>query len=134
MTHKKKIEWMALWAAKNDVKLDLKGEVGFGRECVGISRHEIYPDYNWYDKKTWNRIDKNGEVWTPENAYHKHPCVAVLGRGKVAEEQLYDWLKWFDDNGFIIESGDVPRKDWQIDDPVLVMVMGQDRYARMVKK
>lgn len=81
---------MAVWSAKNNLKLELQGECGFGRECVGVSAYGTFPDYKWYDKETLERADKNGNVWVPENAYHKHPCVAVLGRGEIAESQLYE--------------------------------------------
>lgn len=128
ITHEEKITWMALWCAKNKAALNLEGECGFARECVGILAANIYPDYEWHDEE-YNRIDKNGDVWIPENAYHKHPCVAVLGRGEAAESQLYDWLKWFEDNGFSIETGFVPG----VRDPLLIM-LDKHVYARMVKK
>lgn len=102
MTHEEKIQWMALWASKNGVTLDLNGEVGFGRECVGITKDGSFPDYQWHDEETYEPL--NGEVWVPQDAYHKHDCVAVLGRGQAAEEQLYDWLKWFDDNGYSVKT------------------------------
>ena len=129
MTHQDKIDWMIQWAHKHKCVLDLEGEVGFGRECVGILRGSNYIDYTWYDSE-WNRQDPNGEVWCPTDAYHKHDCVAVLGRGQVAEEQLYDWLKWFDDNGFVVES--VPR-DLKGMDPIQVMFSGT-MHNRMIKR
>lgn len=128
MTHKKKIEWMALWAAKNKLQLVIEGECGFGRECVGVATEGHYPDYEWYNEED-NRVDKNGDVWKPEDAYHKHPCVAVLGRGKEAEEQLYLWLKWFDDNNFKLETGNLPIKD----NMALALLFNKHRYARMVR-
>lgn len=130
MEHQEKIEWMEQWAQKNGVELTLEGEVGFGRPCVGISILDAYPDYHWYDDQ-WNRIDDNGNVWCPTDAYHKHMCVAVLGRGEDAETQLYEWLKWFDDNNFTVEVGDVVR-----DKPFheIELLLGQDKYRRMVKK
>lgn len=128
MTHEEKIAWMAMWCAKNGVALTLQGECGFGRDCVGISAGDKYPDYEWTDDE-YDRIDSNGDVWTPEDAYHKHPCVAVLGRGEPAESQLYDWLKWFDDNHFTIEQGFVPG----VVDPILLM-LGKHKYARMVRQ
>lgn len=130
MTHDDKIAWMAVWAAKNNVQLNLKGEVGFGRECVGITTESNYPAYEWDDPETCERLDNNGEVWIPKDAYHKSPCVAVLGRGEEAESQLYDWLKWFDDNGFKVETGD------QEMDPklgIIGLMMGKNRYVRIVK-
>lgn len=129
LTHEQKVQWMAVWAAKHGLKLELQGECGFGRECVGVSSGRNYPSYEWYDEE-YNRADGNGDVWRPEDAYHKHPCVAVLGRGERAEAQLYDWLKWFDDNGFCVECGGQPV------DPklgIIAALLGQDEYCRMVR-
>lgn len=129
MDHQEKVQWMALWAANNGLQLDLKGECGFGRECVGVSVEGHYPDYEWFDDD-WEREDRNGDVWTPPDAYHKHPCVVVLGRGEDAESQLYDWLRWFDKNGFGLETGDA-KMDPRLG--LLGVALGQHRYARMVK-
>lgn len=128
MTREEKLNWMACWTANHACTLALEGECGFGRECVGILVGESYPDYEWHDDNTYERLDNNGDVWIPPDAYHKHPCVAVLGRGEEAESQLYEWLKWFDDNGFKIESGFVPN----VRDPILMM-LGKHKYQRMVK-
>ena len=130
MTHEEKIKWMAVWCAENGLRLTLEGECGFGRECVGVLSGDNYPDYEWYDDTTYDRLDQNGEVWTPPDAYHKHPCVAVLGRGEDAESQLYTWLKWFDDSNFTLETG------YQQPDPrlgVLAFALGKHKYARMVR-
>ena len=130
MTHDEKILWMTKWARDNDMTLEFSGECGFGRECVGITTEGHYPDYEWYEDKTYERLDKNGEIWTPQDAYHKHPCVAVLGRGETAEAQLYDWLKWFSDNGFTVQKG-----DQQVDPRlgIIGLMLGKHRYARMAK-
>lgn len=128
MTRDEKIQWMAVWCAKNSVALELNGEVGFGRECVGIVKKGCYPDYEWYNNSTWNREDKNEDVWTPPNAYHKHPCVAVLGRGEDAEDQLYRWLKWFDENNFKVTSEVNYDGLSQID-----LLFGKQNIVRMVK-
>lgn len=122
-----KIAWMAVWCAKNDLKLELDGSCGIGRDCVGIIHGASYPDYEWHDDN-YNRADHNGEVWTPANAYHKHPCVAVLGLGEQAEAQLYEWLQWFDANGFKLETGSTGKVD------SISILMGQHRYVRMVKQ
>lgn len=134
-SHEEKVAWMALWAAKNKLQLMLEGEVGFGRQCVGVVTEGHYPDYEWYDNATYERIDPNGDVWTPPDAYHKHPCVAVLGRGEAAEAQLYDWLKWFDDNNFKLTTGDNPvdPKDHQ-QTQLIKALLGQHRFARMEKQ
>ena len=131
MDHQAKIDWMIQWAHKNKCILALDGECGFGRECVGILRDGSYPDYHWHDEETWARIDGNGDVWIPPNAYHKHACVAVLGRGEEAESQLYDWLTWFDSNGFTVQSE--MRQDLGSLDAISLMLHGTQTH-RMVKK
>lgn len=135
-TREARVHWMAAWAAKNGLMLELEGECGFGRECVGVSVDGHYPDYEWFDRETYERLDKNGDVWTPEDAYHKHPCVAVLGRGEHAERQLYEWLQWFDANGFKLETGDCPLDEAKGDPgfALLLTLMGKHRYARMVRQ
>ena len=130
ISHAEKIAWMAMWCAKNKVALNLEGECGFGRECVGILTDGSYPDYEWYDPKTHERVDKNGEVWIPPDAYHKHSCVAVLGRGEDAESQLYDWLKWFDANGFVVKTGPQPLNPHE---GIFGIALGRHTYKRMVR-
>lgn len=130
MTKDKQIEWMAVWAAKNGFQLELDGEVGFGRECVGILTEGQYPEYLWYNDN-YDRIDGNGDVWTPPDAYHKGPYVAVLGTSDDSINQLYQWLQWFDQNGFTKETGDL-----DIDHNIptaLSVAMGKHRYVRLVK-
>jgi len=91
MTRDEKIQWMALWCAHNHVRLELEGECGICRPCVGIERDGKFPGYDEC-------------CWVPEGAYHKHPCVAVLGRGEEAEARLYDWLRWFDEKGYTVTT------------------------------
>ena len=128
MTHKEKIKWMQDWCNKQKVVLELEGECGFCRECVGIlTTAGCFPDYHWYDKN-YNRIDNNGNIWIPDDAYHKHECVAVLGRRTKAENQLYEWLKWFDGNGFVVEvkaNDNLSQSD---------VFLGNYMSSRMVKK
>ncbi len=131
MTREEKVTWMAVWCAKNNLKLNLEGECGIGRECVGISTGDQYPSYTWMNDD-YERIDDNGNVWTPPNAYHKADCVAVLGRGEEAESELYDWLQWFDQNGFKLEEGEVELKG-DLMTRQIQMMMGQHRYARLVR-
>lgn len=128
MSHEEKIAWMADWCVKNGLVLKLESECGIGRGCVGVVGNESFPSYEWIGDD-YERIDANGDVWTPPNAYHKHPCVAVLGRGEEAESQLFDWLQWFDANGFVVEQGEHPGQFDEID-----LLFGKDRYCRMVRK
>ena len=121
---------MIQWAHKHKVRLELEGECGFGRECVGIlADNGSYPDYQWHDDD-FNRIDNNGEVWTPEDAYHKHECVAVLGRGEEAESQLYEWLKWFDDNNFTVKVETIKSKNSL---SPIELILNKGEHAMMIK-
>jgi len=132
MTHEEKIQWMATWCAKKGLRLVLEGECGFGRQCVGVEIDGHYPEYQWdFDKETCE-YKSGGIGFTPPNAYHKSPVVAVLGRDEPAESQLYDWLKWFDDNGYELETGDVPleKDDFKRQ---IQLIMCEHKYARMVK-
>jgi hypothetical protein len=126
---KSKVTWMKEWCDKEGLGLTLEGECGFGRECVGVHslNDETYPDYEWYDDNYENRIDPNGEVWIPQNAYHKHPCVAVLGRSKESINQLYTWLKWFEENNFHYKQESVECKN------EIELIMGRDKHHMMVK-
>lgn len=131
MTHDEKITWMALYCARHGLALVFNGECGFGRKCVGVTANGNYPEYEWYDEKTYERIDKNGDVWTPPDAYHKHTCVAVLGHGELSEAQLFDWLQWFDANDFALETG-VKEADPALG--AMGYLLGHHRFARMVKR
>ena len=91
-----KIEWMKSWCELNGVELVLDGTVGIGRECVGISAYGQYPDYCSIG------------IWSPERAYHKYDCVAVLGTDDESVEQLYQWLMYFNDNKYVVNITDNP--------------------------
>ena len=117
MEHSKKIEWMYKYCIENNVVLTLEGECGFGRECVGILLNGAYPDYN-------------DEVWVPEDAYHKHPCVAVLGREESSVDQLFLWLQWFKENNYkpIENKVENPPNDY------FSLMLGCDTEKLMVKQ
>jgi hypothetical protein len=117
MKHETKLKWMAEWVIKNNAQITLKGECGFGRECVGLLVNDTYPDYD-------------EDVWVPEDAYHKYPCVAVLGRGRHAESQLYDWLKWFDKNGYV----PIEEENQDFRGSMVEVMLGRQTIKRMVKK
>lgn len=141
MEHSEKITWMREWAKRNGCTLELAGECGFGRECVGVLRDGSYPDYgpdfesiDISDDAAFDAMQKakdDEDVWTPPDAYHKHDCVAVLGRGDEPEAQLYDWLRWFDERDYTVKSE--PKKM----DPRLGMIglmLGKNRRVFMAKK
>lgn len=129
MARLEKIKWLEDWCREEGLQLVLDGECGFGRKCVGVAslNDGTYPDYQWYNKKYTRRADKNSEVWIPDDAYHKHPCTAVLGRGDKAIEQLYEWCKWFKENDFHYKDVHIKCKDG------FEILMGRDHHHQMVK-
>lgn len=91
------------WAAKHGADVTFNGTCGFGRECVGVLIGGQYLDYGhlwdlWRDYQgKWDEL-----WWAPEDAYHKHDCMAVLGLGPAAVEQLYEWAKFLDEHGWTV--------------------------------
>ena len=84
------------------------GEVGFGRKCVGLTNGNNYVDYNptqfpdydyveeFYDERLFDIV--------PENAYHKHNCLAVLGNEKSSIIQLSEWIDKLKELGAVVEK------------------------------
>ena len=108
-TTAEKVAWLEQWATSKGCTLKTEGEVGFGRECVGIAsgNEGSYIDLVYYDadyrEAPWS-IPTTESV--PENIpdrYHKHECLAVLGRGDDAIDQLYRWVRHIDAAGFTVE-------------------------------
>jgi hypothetical protein len=132
MNHAEKIEWMHRWASRHGMTLTLEGECGFGRKCVGVLHSGNYPDYeDWgFNGPSWS--ENFPPVWRPSDAYHKHPCVAVLGHGEAAEEQLYQWLKWFDDHNYRLETGTVDLSGKSDIEKNIAIMMNQHVYYRLV--
>lgn len=87
------------WAARHGATAQFAGTCGIGRDCVGITLGSNYLDYSHiYD------LDPQPDPWpwTPEDAYHKHDCMAVLGHGPGAVAQLYEWVTWLDQHGWSV--------------------------------
>src|SRR3990167_249083 len=88
------------FALEHKVVFETSGECGFGRECVGfISKFGNYLDYNPHQSGDYEPITElqcpavePPHDLTPD-AYHKHDCMAVLGRGDRAIIQLAHWVK-----------------------------------------
>lgn len=84
------------YAARVGVRVEWEGEVGFGRECVGL----VDPAADCY-------IDYVGGTGPPAadvpDAYHKNDSIAVLGRGPVAEAQLAAWVAKLEEAGATYE-------------------------------
>jgi hypothetical protein len=99
------IVYLTEWAAKNKAALSLNGSVGFGRDCVGIIVGGTYIDTAEAKEATaYNFSAPPHSWWEPEDAYHKHDCLAVLGHGDGPLRQLYDWVKWLEENGWGVEE------------------------------
>ena len=86
------------FANRHKVIFDDEGECGFGRECVGFRE-----DGGWIDH---NPCSSSGDyekiagfdcpdAYAPDdvNSYHKHDCLAVLGRGDEAVIGLARWVQ-----------------------------------------
>lgn len=154
MTHKERLNWLAQYAMENGLAVQLKGEVGFGHECVGLLDGQSYvdvdygmngvPEYDEFFEKTkhlkFPEFPKAYEIICDPrlkpspglipDAYHKHNCLAILGRGRVAETQLYEWVRPLVDQGAFIEVLDRPIPD----NPISVMMHGMTRTRLTFKK
>jgi hypothetical protein len=113
--HDVKVAWLEGWCSAHGLVLELEGEVGFGRECVGVMAPDpfggAYVDFDTYDPATFDPLPfQEGLIPGAEapDAYHKHDCLCVLGRGPEAEAQLYAWVRRLADAGALIEKG-VPK-------------------------
>lgn len=94
----KKLEDFAL---KHKVVFQDKGEVGFGRPCVGFLHGDNYIDYNPHTYPNFEKaFPDDNDYWPPSevgDAYHKHQCIAVLVNGDNYEEALRQLVIWVDD-------------------------------------
>lgn len=96
------IVYLTEWAAANGCTLQIRGQVGFGRDATGIlGACDAYVDTA--DAKQAH-YDGEAQWWEPEDSYHKHDCLAVLGHGDGPLRQLYDWVRWLDGHGFTAET------------------------------
>jgi hypothetical protein len=97
MNNQRTVELAALrrWATEHGAVLDLEGECGFGRECVGIS-----VGHQWLDYAAEPSLAPPPSV--APNAYHKHECLAVLGRGDGAIHQLFEWVMFIEESGGVV--------------------------------
>jgi len=98
------------FAIKHKVIFDDEGTCGFGRECVGFTSGDKWIDFNPHSSATYEPIKEcqSEHVSPPDgvDAYHKHDCLAVLGRGEDAVIQLAQWVKHME------AAGEVSIKDF----------------------
>jgi len=100
------------FAGKFGLVFDEEGECGFGRECVGIRDDSKWVDFNPLNhSKNYEFIqefyDERFYEIKPENAYHKHDCLAVLGRGEGAIRELCDWVEKLEELNVVVEGKNV---------------------------
>jgi len=109
-----------------------EGECGFGRECVGLTNGNNYVDYNPVCEPNYDYVkcfyDERLYDIAPEDAYHKHNCLAVLGRGKKAIRQLSDWVDKLNELGAVVEKYQTGAKGIQI------LVSGTENYSVKLTK
>lgn len=90
------IDNIAEFAQRNKLFFAIEGECGFGRKCVGLLYRDNYVNYNPTDDVSYDYIkqlyDERLFDIVPQDAYHKHNCLAVLGRGEKAVRQLSEWV------------------------------------------
>lgn len=99
-----KLAFMIEWCERYELTLQTRGQVGFGRPCVGITYGQSYVDF---DYELHYSVDRGGiGLWNPPDAYHKHDCLAVLVHNDdyvTALDQLYDWVTWLVEHNVGVE-------------------------------
>ena len=126
------------FANKHKIIFEDDGEVGMMRSCVGLMRGESYIDYNPYDHDTFEPIpeyyDERLEKIIPEDAYHKHECVAVLVHDDdydTAIRQLSDWVDGLRKLKVSLEQ--IPS-GYGPDNPIALMIHGAFKHCFKVNK
>lgn len=136
MTARERIEAFCL---KHKLIFEERGEVGFGRECVGLlSKRGGYLDYNPFSlAEPFASIDglqdhRLRAPLTVKDAYHKHECFAILVEGEdygEAIRQLAIWVEYLESLGELeIVSYETGATGMQ------VMMSGLVGYALKVKE
>lgn len=136
MTARERIEAFCL---KHKLIFEERGEVGFGRECVGLlSKRGGYLDYNPFSlAEPFASIDglQDHRFRPPrgvKDAYHKHECFAVLVEEDNyggAIQQLAIWIKHLESLGDLeVVSYETGATGMQ------VMMSGLVGYALKVKE
>ncbi len=99
------IEYLQDFANRHKIVFNDEGECGFGRECVGLSHGDGWIDHNPHNHTTYKPIEDvacpEAQEFSPEGAYHKHDCLAILGRGDGAIKQLADWMRALEASGTV---------------------------------
>jgi hypothetical protein len=95
-----------VWASEQGCVLELDGEVGFGRPCVGVLYRTGYVDTPGSGGNDYGegRTEFDERMLAPEgvDAYHKHDCLAVLGHGDEAIAGLLRWIEKLRRHGAVV--------------------------------
>jgi hypothetical protein len=100
------------FANQHKIIFEDKGEIGFGRPCVGFIRGHGYIDVNPRQlEEPFDHLeafyDERLSFCAPFNAYKKHSCLAVLvphDDYESAIEQLANWVESLNKIGIEIQS------------------------------
>lgn len=127
-THSDRITAARLWAAENGCVLELDGEVGFGRPCVGVLWRTSYVDTPGSGHNDWPEYPDPPDPrrMPPEDvdAYHKHDCLCVLGTDDEAVEGLLRWIEQIREHGGRVVTQPRKREPW--DSPLSLMLHGTE--------
>jgi hypothetical protein len=84
------------FADEHGLTLVERGECGFGRPCVGLTRNDNYIAFNPRDDNLQDIWPDDGRLYPPEGVdnYHKHMCLAVLVHNDDYNEGLRQLNKW----------------------------------------
>lgn len=87
------------FATKYKVIFEEKGEVGFGRNCVGFIKGTNYVNFNPHNSDKYEFIPElQCDVCYPpeevKDAYHKHDCLSVLVYGEDYDKAIIQLAKW----------------------------------------
>ena len=96
---KKTIKKLQEFATKHSLVLSEKGEIGFGRACVGFLHGDNYVSYNPIkDGGDYAPIfgEYDDRLYAPDGveSYHKGDYLAVLVKDEDFKKGLKDLLKW----------------------------------------
>ena len=100
-------EYLEAFATKHNLKLKTKGEVGFGRPCVGFTdaNGRGYIDHSPLNMQTFNEVwPQDDRLYSPPGveAYHKHQCLAVIVEDDNFDaglDQLAEWMRHLESQG-----------------------------------
>lgn len=137
MTARERIEAFCL---KHKLIFEEHGEVGFGRECVGLlSKRGGYLDFNPFSLSEDDNFapiaglqDKRMYAPVGIDAYHKHECFAVMVTNEDYGEAIRQLAAWVE---YLESLGDLQVVDYETGATGMqVMMSGLVGYALKVKE